>query len=55
MCLIITAVFSVLAINALLHHDITAALLYGAIALLFAILMGLNIKRVWKKRRGGAS
>ncbi len=55
MCLIITAVFTVLAINALLHHDTPAALLYGAIALFFAILMGLNIKRVWKKRHEEAS
>lgn len=50
MCLIIAGVFAVLAINALLHHDTTAALLYGAIALFFVILMGLNIRRVWKKR-----
>ena len=55
MCLIIAAVFMALAINAYLHHNSTAALLYAAISLLFIVLMGLNIRRVWKKRHEEAS
>ena len=55
MCLIIAVVFMALAINAYMHQDTTAALLYTAISLLFIVLMGLNIKRVWKKRHEEAS
>ena len=55
MCLIIAAVFMALAINAYLHHNNTATLLYAAISLLFIVLMGFNIRRVWKKRHEEAS
>lgn len=51
MCLIITLIFTVLAIKAWSDGQGGAALLYGAIAFGFAALMGWNIRRVWKKRK----
>ncbi len=51
MCLIITLIFTVLAIKAWSDGQKEGALLYGAIALGFAVLMGWNMRRVWKKRK----
>jgi len=51
MCLIITLIFTILAIKAWSDGQGDAALLYGAIALVFAVLMGWNIKRAWQKRK----
>jgi len=49
MCLIITLIFTILAIKAWSDGQGDAALLYGAIALVFAVLMGWNVTKVLKK------
>ncbi|BCD68445.1 hypothetical protein [Nitratiruptor sp. YY09-18] len=48
MCLIITLLFLALAVWSSLHADYIAALLYGAIALVFGLLLVWNIKKTWK-------
>jgi len=52
MCLIIATLFLVLAVVSFLHGDMKAAILHGGIATFFYILMGWNIRRVWKNRHG---